>query len=199
MEDWTFKCRDWWILPCLATLVHSEHKLFKGDSPPCSDSGFCQNQLHSWISAQKVWQANPKACLELQRKEEGKCIILGIITNLMATYCKKLKGLFSIEPVGSSQDVFGVWIIDFSKKGLIPIVSILDILQTKHLHKDNIHTSVHNFSKHTWSAWLFYIKITFKLNTRSWSKKTSSPHLPSGAYPARHIWCIQQDVAHVIN
>lgn len=107
----------------------------KGDSPPSSDTRLWQNLLHSWLSAQKTWKANPKGCLSPREERGSKYIILRKATNLMATYWKELKCLFSIEPVCSSQDVFGVWIINFREKGLIPIVSILGILQRKHLHK----------------------------------------------------------------
>lgn len=126
-----------WRLMDFTLLCHIQLTGYpKGDSPPSSDTRLWQNLLHSWLSAQEIWKAKPKACPWPPEERGSKCIILRKATNLMATYWKELKCLFSIKPVRSSQDVFGVWIINFGEKGLIPLVSILGLVQRKHLHKD---------------------------------------------------------------
>lgn len=54
----------------------------------------------------------------------------------MFTYWEKLKCLFSIKSVSSSEDVFGVRVVNFREKWLIPIVSILSFVQRKHLQRE---------------------------------------------------------------
>lgn len=131
----TLKCKDWWILPCLASLVHSEYKLLTQHSLSCSDNRLCLNCTPG-SQPRNFGRQTPNPCHSPPEERCSTYIVLGNVTNFMATYCKKLKCLFSIKPVRSSQDVFGVWIINFRQKGLIATVSILGIVQSKHLHKD---------------------------------------------------------------